>query len=244
MPYATFGNSIDLDHYERLSKRHKRAGGGRRGPPRSARWNQAGRGVRHGFRPVGRVSRCIQPRPSRRWRGGLIYCADPAVIARLRAMSNFGFDQPRIASLPGLNAKLSESVGLDGVGQARRHSTRVIEWREAVAARYHANLNEFTFQQLSGRRTAHTFMPLLLPQDRAGRRAEIVRALAERGDRRGKPISARTWPSIPISRRTASKATSPSPRTSPGASSCCPLSDTIAMDEVDAVCHALMAVSG
>ena len=34
--------------------------------------------------------------------GGLIYCADKSVIARLRAMTNFGFDEPRVASLPGL----------------------------------------------------------------------------------------------------------------------------------------------
>ena len=45
---------------------------------------------------------------------GLIYSADPDRIARLRAMSSFGFGEPRTATMPGLNGKLSEVSALLG----------------------------------------------------------------------------------------------------------------------------------
>ena len=48
---------------------------------------------------------------------GLIYSADPDRIARLRTMSNFGFGEPRKATMPGLNGKLSEVGAL--LGQLR-----------------------------------------------------------------------------------------------------------------------------
>jgi dTDP-4-amino-4,6-dideoxygalactose transaminase len=48
---------------------------------------------------------------------GLLYSGDPDRIARLRAMSNFGFGEPRTATMPGLNGKLSEVGAL--LGQLR-----------------------------------------------------------------------------------------------------------------------------
>jgi dTDP-4-amino-4,6-dideoxygalactose transaminase len=173
--------------------------------------------------------------------GGLVYCADKAVIARLRAMANFGFDEPRIASLPGLNAKMSEVAALLGLAKLDEFDT-VIARREAAAARYRANLNACVFQRLIGPRTAHTFMPLLLPENSAGRRHEIIRALADRG------IGAGTYFSPHLAEHHYFEA-----KCGKGDLTVTddiarrvlvlPLSDTIAMDEVDEVCHALMAVS-
>src|SRR6201996_1369190 len=178
VPYATFGSSIDLARYERLSRRHNvpvvvdaAASLGSQ--------DREGNGFGAGFsQPV--IFSMHTTKAFATLEGGLIYCADETVIARLRAMANFGFVEPRVASLPGLNAKMSEVAALLGLAKLSQLDS-VIERREAAAARYRATLNECVFQHLTGRRTAHTFMPLLLPESRAGRRREILRALGDGG---------------------------------------------------------------
>ena len=240
VPYATFGNSIDLVRYDRLSKRH--------GIPvvvdaaaSLGSHDRNGKGFGTGFaQPV--VFSMHATKAFATLEGGLIYCADAAVIEQLRAMANCGFVEPRIASLPGLNAKLPEVSALLALAKLDELDS-VIAHREAVAARYRANLNECAFQQLSGRRTAHTFMPLLLPERCAGRRPQIVKALSDRG------IGVATYFSPHLAEH-------------PYLEKACisgdltvtekiaermlvlPVSDTITMDEVDEVSHALMAVSG
>jgi dTDP-4-amino-4,6-dideoxygalactose transaminase len=239
VPYATFGNSIDLARYDRLSRRHNvpvvvdaAASLGS--------LDAEGNGFGTGFhQPV--VFSMHTTKAFATLEGGLVYCADKAVIARLRAMANFGFDEPRIASLPGLNAKMSEVAALLGLAKLDEFDT-VIARREAAAARYRANLNACVFQRLIGPRTAHTFMPLLLPENSAGRRHEIIRALADRG------IGAGTYFSPHLAEHhyfEAKCAKGDLTVTDDIARRVLvlPLSDTIAMDEVDEVCHALMAVS-
>jgi dTDP-4-amino-4,6-dideoxygalactose transaminase len=240
VPYATFGNSIDLAHYNRLSRCYDvpvvvdaAASLGSR--------DRFGTGFGTGFgQPI--VFSMHTTKAFATLEGGLIYCADPAVIARLRAMANFGFDEPRVAVLPGLNAKLSEVSALLGLAKLDEFDA-VVERREAAAARYRANLNECVFQHLTGRRTAHTFMPMLLPEDRAGQRSEIVRALAGRGIGAGTyfsphlaehPYFAKTCikGDLTITERIARRVL------------VLPLSETMTMEEVDTVCHTLMAVSG
>jgi dTDP-4-amino-4,6-dideoxygalactose transaminase len=240
VPYATFGNSIDLDHYAQLSKRYDvpvvvdaaaslgsldRHGGG------------FGRGF---SQPV--VFSMHATKAFSTLEGGLIYCADRTVIARLRAMTNFGFDEPRVSSLPGLNAKLSEVSALMGLAKLDAFDA-VVERREATAARYRANLNEFTFQVVTGRRTAHTFMPMLLPEERAGRRAEIIRALAGRGIGAGSYFSPHLA-EHPYFEKTCIRGDLTVTEDIARRIIVLPMSDTIEMEEVDAVCHALMAVSG
>ncbi|MGC8165124.1 DegT/DnrJ/EryC1/StrS family aminotransferase, partial [Salmonella enterica] len=44
--------------------------------------------------------------------GGLIHSGDARLIDRLRAMTNFGFEAGRNATLPGLNAKLPEVIAV------------------------------------------------------------------------------------------------------------------------------------
>jgi dTDP-4-amino-4,6-dideoxygalactose transaminase len=240
VPYATFGNSIDLARYDRLSKRHNvpvvvdaAASLGSQ--------DRDGNGFGAGFsQPV--VFSMHATKAFATLEGGLIYCADAAVIERLRAMANCGFAEPRIAAVPGLNAKLSEVsvllalAKLDGLDA-------VIARREAVAARYRANLNECVFQHLDGRRTAHTFMPLLLPERCAGRRAQIMQALSDRG------IGVATYFSPHLAEHPYFKKTCISGDLTVTEKIAerilvLPVSDTITMDEVDEVCRALMAVSG
>jgi len=239
VPYATFGNSVDLAHYERLSRRHNvpvvvdaAASLGSQ--------DAGGNGFGTGFgQPV--VFSMHTTKAFATLEGGLVYCADAAVIARLRAMANFGFDEPRIASLPGLNAKMSEVGALLGLAKLDQLDA-VIECREAAAARYRANLNEYDFQHLTGRRTAHMFMPLLLPESRAGRRHEIVRALGERGIGAGSYFSPHLA-EHPYFARNCAKGDLSVTEDVARRILVLPLSDTIALEEVDEVCRALMAVS-
>jgi dTDP-4-amino-4,6-dideoxygalactose transaminase len=239
VPYATFGNSIDLARYDQLSRRHNvpvvidaAASLGSQ--------NREGNGFGAGFgQPV--VFSMHATKAFATLEGGLIYCADKAVIARLRAMANFGFHEPRTASLPGLNAKMSEVAALLGLAKLDEFDA-VIERREAAAARYRANLNECVFQRLTGRRTAHTFMPLLLPESRAGRRSEIVRALADRGIGAGTYFSPHLA-EHPYFEKNSAKGDLTVTEDIARRILVLPLSDTIAMEEVDEVCRVLMAVS-
>jgi dTDP-4-amino-4,6-dideoxygalactose transaminase len=240
VPYATFGTAIDLSRYARMSERHNipvvvdaAASLGTQG--------KDGNGFGAGFaQPV--VFSMHATKAFATSEGGLIYSADAATIEKLRGMSNCGFDEPRIASLPGLNAKLPEVSALLALAKLADFDA-VVERREAVAARYRANLNECVFQPLSGgRRTAHTFMPLLLPERCAGRRAEILQALADKG------IGAATYFSPHLAEHPYFKKTCASGDLAVTEKIAervivLPVSDTITMDEVDEVCRALMAVS-
>jgi dTDP-4-amino-4,6-dideoxygalactose transaminase len=239
VPYATFGNSIDLARYDRLSRRHNvpvvvdaAASLGSQ--------DREGNGFGAGFgQPV--IFSMHTTKAFATLEGGLIYCADEAVIARLRAMANFGFDEPRVASLPGLNAKLSEIAALLGLAKLGEFDA-AIERREAAAARYRANLDGHAFQRLNGRRTAHTFMPLLLPENRAGRRREIVQALADRGIGAGTYFSPHLA-EHPYFERHSARGDLSVTEDIARRILVLPLSDTIALEEVDEVCRVLMAVS-
>ena len=178
MPYATFGNDLDLDRYDALSRRH--------GIPvvvdaaaslGTLAYDGAGFGT--GFaHPI--VFSLHATKAFATLEGGLVYSSDPDAVRALRAMGNFGFAEPRTASMPGLNAKLSEVVALMGLEKLKEFE-RVVTHREAIADAYRAALPELTFQHLLGRRHAFTFMPMLLPEACADRRGQIVKLLAEAG---------------------------------------------------------------
>jgi dTDP-4-amino-4,6-dideoxygalactose transaminase len=240
VPYATFGNSIDLTRYERLS-RHYDVPVVVDAAASLGSLDRDGNGFGTGFaQPV--VFSMHATKAFATLEGGLIYSADETVIERLRAMSNCGFDEPRIATLPGLNAKLPEVSALLALAKLNEFDL-VMARREAVAARYRANLNAFEFQHQAGRRTTHTFMPVLLPERCAGRRPQILRALADRG------IGAATYfsPHLaehPYFENTTVSADLTVTRAVAERIIVLPVSDTITMDEIDEVCRALMAVAG
>ena len=83
----------------------------------------------------------------------------------------------------------------------------------------------------------------LLPERCAGRRDEIVRALAERGIGVGTYFSPHLA-EHPYFRDISVSADLTETERIAGRILVLPLSDTITMDEVDEVCRALMAVSG
>jgi dTDP-4-amino-4,6-dideoxygalactose transaminase len=111
---------------------------------------------------------------------GLIYSADPDRIARLRAMSNFGFGEPRMATMPGLNAKLSEVNALQGLLHLANYDG-ILARRSALHDHYRQILPELDFQLKAPGMQAHQFVPVLLPPGMGSRRDAICAELAERG---------------------------------------------------------------
>jgi dTDP-4-amino-4,6-dideoxygalactose transaminase len=178
VPYATFGYPIDVEHYERLSREF--------GVPvvidgaaSLGTFDGNGRGFGSGF--AGSVAFSMHATKSFAiGEAGLIYSADAARIARLRTMSSFGFGEPRTATMPGLNGKLSEVGAL--LGQLRLADyDRILAHRAELFEHYRAALPELQFQPKAAGSQAHQFVPALLPAALQGRRAKIRMELADQG---------------------------------------------------------------
>jgi len=178
MPYATFGYPIDLEPYKRLAAQL--------GVPvvvdaaaSLGTTDEHGHGFGSGF--AGSVVYSMHATKSFAvGEAGLIYSADPDRIAKFRAMSNFGFGEPRTATMVGLNAKLSEVGAL--LGQLRLADyDSVLAHRAALFNRYRDAVPELQFQLRAPGTQAHQFVPALLPSGLGGRRAAIRAALADEG---------------------------------------------------------------
>jgi dTDP-4-amino-4,6-dideoxygalactose transaminase len=178
MPYATFGYPIDLERYKRLAAQL--------GVPvvvdaaaSLGTFDGQGRGFGSGF--AGSVVYSMHATKSFAvGEAGLIYSADRDRIAKLRAMSNFGFGEPRTATMAGLNGKLSEVGAL--LGQLRLADyDRVAEHRAALHERYRKALPELQFQLREPGTQVHQFVTALLPSGLGGRRAAIRAELADQG---------------------------------------------------------------
>lgn len=178
MPYATFGYDIDLTRYSALTKRL--------GVPvvvdAAASLGTAsadGRGFGTGF--DGLVVYSMHATKSfSTGEGGVIYSANLDAIAQLRQMCNFGFGQPRTATMPGLNGKLSEVAALQAHLRLDTYAD-VLTHRAALTCSYRKALPELVYQPQSAGIQAHQFVPALLPGALAPRREEITAALARRG---------------------------------------------------------------
>lgn len=178
MPYATFGHAIDLEPYTRIAQQL--------GVPvvvdaaaSLGTFDEQGLGFGSGF--AGSIVYSMHATKSfAAGEGGLIYSADPDRIAKLRTMSSFGFGEPRSATMPGLNAKLSEvgallcELRLDDYEPISRH-------RAALLDRYRDLLPELDFQQRTPGIQAHQFTPALLPAQHKTERVAIRAQLADRG---------------------------------------------------------------
>ena len=174
VPNATFGNCLDLARYHRLAEMH--------GIPLvvdaaaslgslDADGNAFGNASRY---PL--VFSMHATKTFATAEAGLVYCTDRALIAALRAMGNFGFGQPRAATMPGLNSKLSEVSALLGVEKLRDLES-IAEHRHGIYELYRNLLPEFTFQRMTGQRTAHQFVPVLVPETLSDRVPEVTAAL-------------------------------------------------------------------
>jgi dTDP-4-amino-4,6-dideoxygalactose transaminase len=199
-------------------------------------WDEKGRGFGSGSRhPV--VYSMHATKTFATAEAGLIYCSDHEAIKTLRVMGNFGFGQPRTATMPGLNAKLSEIGAL--LALAKLHEVeQVVSHRESLAATYRAELSSWDFQQMRGRRHAYQFMPILLPERGAERKAEIIAALASKGvsvaayfspHLAGHPYFRETcvMTALPVSDRIARRILS------------LPMSDTMTVEDIKYVCASL-----
>ena len=187
VPYATFGYPIDLDRYHWLSDRF----GVAVVVDAAASLGTAdadGRGFGAGS-PVPVVYSMHATKPFATAEGGLIHCGDAALIARLRAMANFGFETPRSASLPGLNAKLPEVLAV--LARARLAGfADVVAHRGAAADAYRAAIGgRYRLQPASDGIQAMGFQPVLLPDALATRREEVAALLDAQGIGNGRYFS-------------------------------------------------------
>ncbi|TDN79038.1 DegT/DnrJ/EryC1/StrS family aminotransferase [Stakelama pacifica] len=178
IPYATFGTCIDLDRYRVMADRHGIAVVIDAAASLGA-IDERGRGFGAGY-PFTTVFSMHATKPFATAEGGLVYSADTRRIAAIREMGNFGFGAPRLATRPGINAKLPEVLGLlaraklSQINAAADHRTRLL-------SAYSEALRGFSVQRLSGRRPLAQFQSLLLPRNLAPQRDRVIALLGEAG---------------------------------------------------------------
>ena len=178
VPYATFGYPIDLERYERITAQT--------GLPvvvdaAASLGTLDVRKLGFGTGFSGSVVFSMHATKSfATGEGGLIYSANPDRIARLRAMSNFGFGEPRTATMAGLNAKMSEVSALLGKLRLADYD-RVLAHRDALFDHYRDALPELKFQPRIPGAQAHQFVPALLPVAPSTFRAAVCAEMADLG---------------------------------------------------------------
>jgi dTDP-4-amino-4,6-dideoxygalactose transaminase len=184
VPNATFGNNLDLSAYAALSSRYDvpvvvDAAASLGSIDRDGRQFGAG---------------CVFPtvysmhvtKTFSAGEAGLIYCKDAETIENLRCMANFGFGQPRSATMLGLNGKLTEVAALL-CREKLKDLDAIVERRCRLAEAYRKELPALTFQAMRGPRHAYQFISALLPKDDPRPTAEIVAQLSAAG------VTARTY---------------------------------------------------
>jgi dTDP-4-amino-4,6-dideoxygalactose transaminase len=178
VPYACFGTAIDLDRYARLA-RERSVGVVVDAAASLGTLDDAGRGFGAGF-PGAVVLSMHATKLFATAEGGIIHSGDRGRLDRLRAMSDFGFETARVATMPGLNAKLSEVIALLGLAKLD-DLDRIATHREGLASTYRALLPELCFQQVRGTRVAYQFMPTLLPRGWGPRRDSVITSIEAAG---------------------------------------------------------------
>jgi dTDP-4-amino-4,6-dideoxygalactose transaminase len=184
IPYATFGANLDLSALSELSSRYDvpvvvdaAASLG----SLDAQQRQFGAGFMYPLAYSMHVTKAFSTGEA-----GLVYCNDGEVIAALRCMGNFGFGEPRSATMPGLNSKLSEIGALLGLEKLNNFG-EVVTRRHELAVAYRQHLPELIFQRVNGPKHVLQFMPTLIPTKHHQTRDQVVAQLAASG------IIARTY---------------------------------------------------
>ena len=164
MPYATFGNNLDLTVYRRVVAQ---------GIPvvvdAAASLGSVVDGAQFGAGFPGTVVFSMHAtKPFSVGEAGLIYSADSDVIATLRRAGNFGFGADRSADLAGFNTKLSEMAAAVALATLDSFDERM-KARAATHAHYSHVLAEhlssgWAVQQPRGE-VVHQFFPLLAPEN-------------------------------------------------------------------------------
>jgi dTDP-4-amino-4,6-dideoxygalactose transaminase len=178
VPYAAFGRSLDLDRYHWLSKRYAV-------PVVIDAASSLGT-VDRDHRNFGTGSDLVfvysmhATKTFSTAEGGVVYSGDTAKIEQLRVMTNYGFEQGRSASLPGMNAKLSEVGALMALAKLAEID-RIADHRATLAAQYRSRLPDYEVQDDADFRQAMQFMSILLPPALAEYRAQVIAQMAESG---------------------------------------------------------------
>jgi dTDP-4-amino-4,6-dideoxygalactose transaminase len=174
LPYATFGNSLDLGRYDAIAAKwdvpvvvDAAASLG----SKDAAGRQFGSGSKH---PV--IYSMHATKSFAAHEGGIVYSEDLALLQRLRQMSNFGFDASRVVTMHGMNAKLSE-VGALSAAEKLSEFASVVEHRRELVETYHRELPMLQWQRPAGTALAYQFCPARTHE----RRNDLVAAMAARG---------------------------------------------------------------
>jgi dTDP-4-amino-4,6-dideoxygalactose transaminase len=186
LPYATFGNAIDLDRYAWLKRRHG-LGVVVDAAASLGTIDDDGRGFGTAA-PFATVFSMHATKPFAVAEGGLIHSGDTAQIERLSAMACFGFEGSRSATLPGLNAKLPEVIAVMARAKLAGFDAEC-DRRAAIEQAYRDTLSGVDVQAVSGQRRASQFMAIALPARLAPRRDAIAAALEAQGIGSGRYFS-------------------------------------------------------
>jgi dTDP-4-amino-4,6-dideoxygalactose transaminase len=179
VPYAAFGDAIDLDRYRWLSRRF---GVGVVIDAAASLGTRDEAGI--GFGTGCEFTIIFSMHATKTFataEGGVIYSANHDLMTALRAMNNFGFGAERSATMWGINAKLPEVSGLLASAKLAEIEA-VCEHRATLERTYRSALGDgFGLQRSRARRQSMQFMPVLLPRHLAPHRRRIIDALAADG---------------------------------------------------------------
>ncbi len=233
LPYATFGTAIDLDRYAWLQREHN-VGVVIDAAASLGTIDESGAGFGTGA-PFATVYSMHATKTFAVAEGGLIHSGDTQLIERLRAMTNFGFEAGRSATLPGINAKLPEVIAVMARAKLAEIDT-VCDHRAALEAAYRRQLEGVSFQAAQGQRCASQFMPVLLPEGLALRRDAITAALAAEGIGSGRYFSPHLGEQ-PLFRRTATILPTPVADAVAGRSLSLPVTDAMTVGDVAVIAN-------
>lgn len=178
VPYATFGNCLDVGHYNYISQKYK--------VPivvdaAASLGSESVSGLNFGHDSSHTTIFSMHATKTfSTGEAGVIYSRDAEIIKELRLMSNFGFSIPRTATDWGLNSKLSEVGALLALAKLRDFKA-IVEHRAGLAAIYRNHLPGWQFQELVGHLHAYRFMPVLPPKSSKFSRESIVTAMEKQG---------------------------------------------------------------
>ena len=186
IPYATFGNNINLSYYTKLHES---------GVPvvvdAAASFGSSVDGVHFGAGFPGCVIYSFHATKSFGiGEGGLVYSGNDSLISRIRIVGNFGFTETRESIFQGLNSKMCEILAAVGLATLDVYQQKILI-RENLYNLYVNEIlqkdmlnNGWRLQALEGR-VVHQFMPILCPEGESN--SEYVNKLE------GENIQARTY---------------------------------------------------
>lgn len=167
MPYATFGNNLDLGFYETLE---------RQGVPvvvdAAASLGSRVDGDQFGAGFSGLVVFSMHAtKPFSVGEAGLVHSGDGDLIASLRRAGNFGFDGSRAAVDVGFNTKMPEMTAAVALATLETFDDRM-RGRDATHGEYVRALEPLTSQGWAFQRAVgavvHQFFPMLAPRGANG----------------------------------------------------------------------------